>query len=746
MKQKNLLKTASLLLLLLSILPDIIAQPMYSYTAASPIANTIPFNSGTTQNFRQWIYYPTDFPGAPTSGTITAIFIQASTTASPNFTNLTVKLGQTSANDFTSTTYLTGLTTVYNGSYSGSTVSGNWVMITLTTPYFYNFTQNLVVEVSQTGYSPGFSVNQTNTGTVNRSLFGAATSTSGSFQARLGHFGFNVLAGPPCNPPTGLAASGVTWTSANFTWNAVSGSSGYEYQITTSSTAPTTAGTPIAGTSYNATGLNPGTNYWFWVRNKCSATTFSNWVSVPFTTPTCTGVNAASLNVSNLTMTSADLSWSTVAGSQGYEYAFGTSATPPASGTPTVALTYNATGLTAGMTYYFHVRSKCATGVFSGWTTKSFTTLFGPCDAPVPLTIDAVNMYGAWMHWTPSPHVVQGYQYALTTTFIAPTTGISMTTDTNFIANNLVSGQTYYFWVRTHCGTNPLNNVSNLSSWTVDSFTTPSTCGQPVPAVVSNISSYAAQMDWPKYPSVASYEYVINTSATPPPSSFTGALITFNTLAATNLFSGTDYYFHLRIRCDANNVSPWNTTPFSTPPVCNIAPSGVMLTSIGATSASFDWANVSGAQQYQYSVTTTNVPDANANTYTSQPSATAIGLTPNTSYYFHVRAYCSPDDLSGWESVPFSTVSVSVQSIGKTGEYDVFAYPNPAKDVLHLEVSGKTKGEGTFMLFDLSGKLLQQVSLKDVKAEMNLSGLPQGIYLLKYRDEEHATALRIQKL
>jgi len=553
-------------------------------------------------------------------------------------------------------------------------------------------------------------------------------------------------AGPPCNPPTGLAASGVTWTSANFTWNAVSGSSGYEYQITTSSTAPTTAGTPIAGTSYNATGLNPGTNYWFWVRNKCSATTFSNWVSVPFTTPTCTGVNAASLNVSNLTMTSADLSWSTVAGSQGYEYAFGTSATPPASGTPTVALTYNATGLTAGMTYYFHVRSKCATGVFSGWTTKSFTTLFGPCDAPVPLTIDAVNMYGAWMHWTPSPHVVQGYQYALTTTFIAPTTGISMTTDTNFIANNLVSGQTYYFWVRTHCGTNPLNNVSNLSSWTVDSFTTPSTCGQPVPAVVSNISSYAAQMDWPKYPSVASYEYVINTSATPPPSSFTGALITFNTLAATNLFSGTDYYFHLRIRCDANNVSPWNTTPFSTPPVCNIAPSGVMLTSIGATSASFDWANVSGAQQYQYSVTTTNVPDANANTYTSQPSATAIGLTPNTSYYFHVRAYCSPDDLSGWESVPFSTVSVSVQSIGKTGEYDVFAYPNPAKDVLHLEVSGKTKGEGTFMLFDLSGKLLQQVSLKDVKAEMNLSGLPQGIYLLKYRDEEHATALRIQKL
>src|SRR5690606_17941284 len=150
-----------------------------------------------------------------------------------------------------------------------------------------------------------------------------------------------------------------------------------------------------------------------------------------------------------------------------------------------------------------------------------------------------------------------------------------------------------------------------------------------------------------------------------------------------------------------NNVSPWNTTPFSTPPVRNIAPSGVMLTPIGATSASFDWANVSGAQQYQYSVTTTNAPDANANTYTSQPSATAIGLTPNTSYYFHVRAYCSPDDLSGWESVPFSTVSVSVQSIGKTGEYDVFAYPTPAKDVLHLEVSGKTKGEGTFMLFDL---------------------------------------------
>ncbi|HRO44033.1 MAG TPA: T9SS type A sorting domain-containing protein, partial [Flavipsychrobacter sp.] len=105
-----------------------------------------------------------------------------------------------------------------------------------------------------------------------------------------------------------------------------------------------------------------------------------------------------------------------------------------------------------------------------------------------------------------------------------------------------------------------------------------------------------------------------------------------------------------------------------------------------------------------------------------------------------------PNDLSNWESVPFSTVSVSVNSISAGNGFDVIAYPNPVKDVLRIEISGEMRGKGKAILYDLSGKMLKQIELKDATGELNMSDLAQGMYLLKYRDDESAAALRVQKL
>lgn len=83
----------------------------------------------------------------------------------------------------------------------------------------------------------------------------------------------------------------------------------------------------------------------------------------------------ASISKNNITSASADLSWGTVSGASGYQYALTGSVTPPASGTNIAGTTYNATGLTANTKYYFHVRSDCGGGTYSGWTTDSVTTL-----------------------------------------------------------------------------------------------------------------------------------------------------------------------------------------------------------------------------------------------------------------------------------------------------------------------------------------------------------------------------------
>jgi len=105
-------------------------------------------------------------------------------------------------------------------------------------------------------------------------------------------------------------------------------------------------------------------------------------------TPSCVSPNST---ISNITISSADVSWTAIAGAANYEYVLDTTTTDPAaSGTSTTNTTYAATGLNASTTYYFHIRTNCGAG-FSAWTTVSFTTLATPpandaCSGAIALT------------------------------------------------------------------------------------------------------------------------------------------------------------------------------------------------------------------------------------------------------------------------------------------------------------------------------------------------------------------------
>lgn len=114
-----------------------------------------------------------------------------------------------------------------------------------------------------------------------------------------------VLAPPACTAPSGLTSSAITSTSATISWTAASPApaSGYQYYVSTSSTAPTAGTTPTgttgAGvTSATVTGLTGVTTYYFWVRSNCGGSGTSSWsVSATFTT-TC-GLNTVVLNMAD---------------------------------------------------------------------------------------------------------------------------------------------------------------------------------------------------------------------------------------------------------------------------------------------------------------------------------------------------------------------------------------------------------------------------------------------------------------
>jgi hypothetical protein len=79
-------------------------------------------------------------------------------------------------------------------------------------------------------------------------------------------------------------------------------------------------------------------------------------------------------------------------------------------------------------------------------------------------------------------------------------------------------------------------------------------------------------------------------------------------------------------------------------------------------------------------------------------------------------------------TVPSNTVIASsenaLQQSDKANMLRV--YPNPAKDVLHVE----TNGAALFSLIDQSGKILLTTNING-KGSINISGVTPGLYYLK---------------
>jgi hypothetical protein len=447
-----------------------------------------------------------------------------------------------------------------------------------------------------------------------------------------------------CPAPATPSISSITASGATVNWTAVTGATGYEYAVTTSATPPAT-GTATTGTTHSPNTLNQATMYYVHLRTKCQGTIFSAWTTANFTTLSCSA--PATPNISGVNYSGANISWTPVAGAIGYEYAVTTSATPPASGTATTGTTHNPATLSSGTTYYVHLRTQCGATTFSGWTTASFTTQ--ACNAPASPSITAVTYDGANINWGSVASAI-GYEYAVTTGSTPPATGTA-TTGTSYNANSLLGSTTYYVHLRTQCA------PGVYSPWTTANFTTLAPPCDPVTTInITGITTSGANINWGAVAGALGYEYAVTTSATPPA---TGTATTGTTHTPTTLSSGTTYYVHVRTQCGASLFSVWNTTSFMTafppcPDVTNIAISGVSYT--GAT---INWATVPSAIDYEYAITTSINPPANG-IITTATSAMPATLIPGTSYYVHVRSRCAGSMYSAWQSAQFITLTCAL--------------------------------------------------------------------------------------
>jgi len=153
--------------------------------------------------------------------------------------------------------------------------------------------------------------------------------------------------------------------------------------------------TGLTGTAFQDVTVTPSTQYYYMVTAVYSNGTANSNIAGVTSWATCPA--PVDLNVTGITANSANLAWTEVGLATSWEYVYGLAplAPPAGSGTATSSTSVNPiSGLTFGTAYQFYVRSNCGTE-FSTWAGPfSFNTPL--CDAvdQCVFTVDLTDSYG----------------------------------------------------------------------------------------------------------------------------------------------------------------------------------------------------------------------------------------------------------------------------------------------------------------------------------------------------------------
>jgi hypothetical protein len=176
--------------------------PQYYNYSTNGSNNSFPWNINSGKKV-QLLYLPGDFnqPSAATSGNIKSISFRIGDTyplGPATYTDLTIKMGQSTITDFTAGNFYSGpLTTVYyKASVSLTGIAGDWMTIDLDTPFEYDPTQSLIIDIGQCGETgaSGFSMCFTNFTGSNRRTWsvGGCPFEYASVNSSVYHVGINL--------------------------------------------------------------------------------------------------------------------------------------------------------------------------------------------------------------------------------------------------------------------------------------------------------------------------------------------------------------------------------------------------------------------------------------------------------------------------------------------------------------------------------------------------------------------------
>lgn len=306
---------------------------------------------------------------------------------------------------------------------------------------------------------------------------------------------------------------------------------------------------------------------------------------------------------------------------------------------------------------------------------------YNPCPTPTNIT-STTTMDTATLSWiAPASAPSSGYQYYYSTSPTAPTattqpTG-NVTSGTSVTLNNLTTGQTYYFWIRSNCG------GSSQSFWKMKEFT---------PGQISttyNLGDINTQFD--------------NSGVTTTSTTNCAGSVTINVPAGYKIASTSVSY---KMSTQSNG---WMSEQRSL----------LVCSSNGNTEASVT--SGSGSTTGTYSYNRTGLTLAN-------------DLTGAVNFELRAwRTYGGSDCSVDYNKVDNDTftVTVTLQPLAlatnevTAKEKERIAYPNPFIDTLHIEKAENVKKA---VVTDLTGITVKTV--ENPSSSLFLGELKSGMYIL----------------
>ncbi len=272
---------------------------------------------------------------------------------------------------------------------------------------------------------------------------------------------------PTCIAPDTLDAQNITSTTADLSWVDMAAAPPMGWEIINQLTSGPVAGdtTYQAGatpTSISMASLTPNSNYEFYVRAVCTVGDSSAW-SGPYaysTPPTC--VVPDTLNATNITSTSADLSWVDMTPAapapMGWEIINQLTSGPVAGDTTYQAgaapTSITISTLTAGSNYEFYVRAVCSASDSSAWAGPfAYSTT---CTVPNMLGTTNLTPTSVDLNWSaiPATTMPMGWEiiHQLATGPVAgDTTYQAGAMPTSLSLSTLTPNTNYQFFVRAVC-------------------------------------------------------------------------------------------------------------------------------------------------------------------------------------------------------------------------------------------------------------------------------------------------------